>query len=122
MRFTVRLQRPNRILLEVGPGHLCSSAYWQASGQVVLFITASPGSTIRCLVAQHLRPTLAGGSASGGLVFIHEQRHRVPLPSYPFERQRYWIERAGEPSGVKSSFKGQISLTGFMFLRKRVPW
>jgi SAM-dependent methyltransferase/acyl carrier protein len=24
--------------------------------------------------------------------YTHEHRHRVPLPTYPFERQRYWIE------------------------------
>jgi len=49
--------------------------------------------------------------------FGSEQRHRVPLPTYPFERQRYWIERAGEPSqGEIKLAKGQISLTGFMFL------
>jgi acyl transferase domain-containing protein len=24
-----------------------------------------------------------------------EQRHRIPLPTYPFERQRYWIDESG---------------------------
>src|SRR6185295_6282244 len=25
-------------------------------------------------------------------LYAHEQRYRLPLPTYPFERQRYWIE------------------------------
>jgi non-ribosomal peptide synthase protein (TIGR01720 family) len=31
-----------------------------------------------------------------------EQRRRVPLPTYPFERQRYWIEPSGSTNAVKT--------------------
>ncbi|MDF5710499.1 MAG: KR domain-containing protein, partial [Nostoc sp. S4] len=34
--------------------------------------------------------------------YTHEQRHRLPLPTYPFERQRYWID-AKSPSVSTSS-------------------
>jgi acyl transferase domain-containing protein/SAM-dependent methyltransferase/acyl carrier protein len=34
----------------------------------------------------------AGVAIEGSGFYAHEQRHRVPLPTYPFERQRYWIE------------------------------
>lgn len=35
---------------------------------------------------------LAGVSINWAQMYTHEHRHRIPLPTYPFERQRYWIE------------------------------
>ena len=31
---------------------------------------------------------------------LHEGRRRVPLPTYPFERQRFWIEARVQESGI----------------------
>ena len=36
--------------------------------------------------------------AFGGL-FAGELRSRVSIPSYPFQRRRYWLERAPTASG-----------------------
>jgi acyl carrier protein len=35
---------------------------------------------------------LAGVQINWQCFYADERRHRVPLPTYPFERQRYWIE------------------------------
>lgn len=35
---------------------------------------------------------LAGVKVDWSGFYANEQRHRIPLPTYPFERQRYWIE------------------------------
>jgi acyl transferase domain-containing protein/thioesterase domain-containing protein len=35
---------------------------------------------------------LAGGSVDWEQFYAAESRHRLPLPTYPFERQRYWID------------------------------
>ena len=35
---------------------------------------------------------LAGVKVDWQAYFAHERRRRVPLPAYPFERQRYWVE------------------------------
>src|SRR6185503_1256245 len=32
-----------------------------------------------------------------------ERRRRVPLPTYPFERQRYWIDREPESGSGRSA-------------------
>lgn len=35
--------------------------------------------------------------------YAHEQRRRIPLPTYPFERQRYWVDSAPSVSASTSS-------------------
>ncbi|RKZ89882.1 MAG: hypothetical protein DRR19_11055, partial [Candidatus Parabeggiatoa sp. nov. 1] len=35
---------------------------------------------------------LAGGAVDWSGFYAYERRHRLPLPTYPFERQRYWID------------------------------
>jgi acyl transferase domain-containing protein/acyl carrier protein len=93
------LQQPNRILLEVGAGRsLCTLAKQhshQATGQVVLPSLRHPqeqNSDIAFLFHILGRLWLAGVSVNWSGFYAGEQRHRVPLPTYPFERQRYWIE------------------------------
>jgi acyl transferase domain-containing protein/acyl carrier protein len=63
---------PRRLLLEVGPGN--------ATGQAVLTALG--------------RLWLAGLRLDWSGFYSQETRRRVPLPTYPFERQRYWIEAA----------------------------
>jgi acyl transferase domain-containing protein len=35
---------------------------------------------------------LAGGKIDWEQFYANEQRRRIPLPTYPFERQRYYLE------------------------------
>src|SRR5205823_667138 len=37
---------------------------------------------------------LAGSAVDWRGFYSHERRHRLPLPTYPFDRKRYWIEPA----------------------------
>ncbi len=43
-----------------------------------------------------------------------ERRHRVLLPTYPFERQRYWVE-PGRPEAVDPRPAGKIADPGQWF-------
>jgi amino acid adenylation domain-containing protein/FkbM family methyltransferase len=47
------------------------------------------------LEAGHL--WLAGGAVDWQAVHAGERRRRIPLPTYPFERRRYWIEPGIDP-------------------------
>jgi acyl carrier protein len=42
---------------------------------------------------------------------MHEKRLRVPLPTYPFERQRHWLETPGS-AGLFSNYRMYEARTG----------
>ncbi len=79
-----------RIFLEVGPGHTLSAAVRQAHSSL-------PGPCDKESDTRHLLTTLGKLWLAGAKVDWEnvkcEERRRLPLPTYPFERQRYWIAR-----------------------------
>ena len=91
---TIR-QDPERILLEVGPGQTLSTCAQQhpdkAAGQVVLAsLPRAQDSDMACLL-HTLGQLWLAGVAIDWTVFHHgEHRYRIPLPTYPFERQHCW--------------------------------
>jgi phthiocerol/phenolphthiocerol synthesis type-I polyketide synthase E len=106
LRYSVRfadaaselVAQPNYILLEVGPGQTLATLVQQqpkrAKEQLVLPSMPpieDPGETISLLTALG-RLWLAGMSVDWDGFYRHERRRRVPLPTYPFERRRFWIE------------------------------
>lgn len=107
MRETVRfaagveelLQDSNCILLEVGAGRTLSTFVkhnkTQATGQIVLSSLPHPKETIsdtEFILNMLGRLWLAGVAIDWSNFSAQHQHQRVPLPTYPFERQRYWIE------------------------------
>jgi acyl transferase domain-containing protein/thioesterase domain-containing protein len=89
---------PGRILLQVGPGQTLGVQgrnMAQTSGHVVLSSFGNPEdgisegaglmTTLGRLWAEGVRPDWRALSAG-------QKRTRVSLPTYPFERQRHWIE------------------------------
>ncbi|MBE7384653.1 MAG: SDR family oxidoreductase [Leptolyngbya sp. SIO1E4] len=97
--LAVLLQDPTQILLEVGPGRslttLAKRHPAKAAEQVVQSSVRhpkEPGSDVAFLLKALGQLWLAGGEVDWSGFYAHEQRHRLPLPTYPFERQRYWID------------------------------
>ncbi|MBR8836535.1 MAG: SDR family NAD(P)-dependent oxidoreductase [Stigonema ocellatum SAG 48.90 = DSM 106950] len=92
------LQDEKRIFLEVGPGRTLSTLvrrHTSASEQVVLSSVRHPQeqrSDVAFLLNTLGRLWLAGVEVDWSGFYAQEQRDRLPLPTYPFERQRYWIE------------------------------
>lgn len=87
------------VFLEVGPGRTLSTLTTQhlernAEQQVVTSLrhVKEQQSDIRFLLQTLGRLWLAGVEIDWSGFYTHERRHRIPLPTYPFERQRYWIE------------------------------
>jgi amino acid adenylation domain-containing protein len=93
------LAEPHRILLEVGPGHALSTLARQhpAAGPGHAMIPtlrhakqgdADPAFLLHALA----RFWLAGGEVDWSGFWVGERRRRLSLPSYPFERRRYWVD------------------------------
>lgn len=86
---------PGRILLEVGWGQTPAGP-----GQVVLSSFADRFSEAAGMMTTLGQLWTAGLRPDWNALYAGQRRRRVSLPSYPFERQRYWIE--GKHSSVRS--------------------
>ncbi|HEY6391750.1 MAG TPA: acyltransferase domain-containing protein [Bryobacteraceae bacterium] len=93
------LSQPDRILLEVGPGQALSTLTRQHpaydSRRIVIAAMRDRNSAVND--ALHLRTALgrlwqAGAKVDWAGHWSRADVQRVPLPTYPFERQRCWIE------------------------------
>ncbi|NJK58277.1 MAG: SDR family NAD(P)-dependent oxidoreductase [Pleurocapsa sp. SU_5_0] len=107
VRFEQGLQElfknPTQVLLEVGPGRTLSKLAQQHQQkqpeQIVLTSIRHPKeqqSDVEFLLKTLSQLWLEGVQIDWSGFYAHEQRHRLPLPTYPFERQRYWIEPSQE--------------------------
>jgi len=90
---------PARIFLEVGPGRTLSALAAQhtdkVSDAVILTSLGHPHdqrSDESVLLNTLGQLWLAGVQPNWQAFYANQQRRRVPLPTYPFERKRYWIE------------------------------
>ncbi len=89
---------PARILLEVGPGNsLCVLAKEHVKEKDdVIFASLrhvkQTDSDFAFLVKALARLWLAGVTVDWKNYYKNETRYRIPLPTYPFERKRYWLE------------------------------
>ena len=86
-------------LLEVGPGQTLSTFARQhpdkRSGQIVVPSLRHPQETVAddaFLLASLERLWMGGADIDWARFNRREVRHRVPLPTYPFERIRYWAD------------------------------
>ncbi len=108
------LERPGVVLVEVGPGHALKTA----AQQVVSELHRRGGAAVPVLsTVRHPRDKaadqaflltsvgrlwLAGVPLESAGFWAGQSRRRVVLPTYPFERQRYWVE-PGVPEVLKKA-------------------
>jgi amino acid adenylation domain-containing protein len=85
-----------RILLECGPGYTLSTLARQQNSRAVAISSlphASEVNTDSLTIVRALgKLWLKGIEINWDAFYANERRRRVPLPHYPFERQRYWIK------------------------------
>jgi acyl transferase domain-containing protein/acyl carrier protein/NAD(P)-dependent dehydrogenase (short-subunit alcohol dehydrogenase family) len=97
------LKKPNSVLLEVGPGKVLSELARRNYPESVAFASMAGEPCGRAL-AQTVGRLWCEGIAIDWLKYYEtEDRRRVPLPTYPFERQRYWVNTNGFPNAATLS-------------------
>ena len=111
------LAEPHRILVEVGPGNTLSTLARQqpaaAPSHAMIASLRHPKQSDAdpvFLLNALARFWLAGGEVDWTGYWSHgagERRRRVALPSYPFERRRYWVDplpktAAARPAGRRN--------------------
>lgn len=103
------LREPENLYLEVGPGRtLCTllrlhgEAGRRATARASLPGPAENDSDHAALWNALGRLWLAGAAVDWRAIHAEERRRRVPLPTYPFERKRYWIEPGSLNAGTSS--------------------
>ncbi|HYP28242.1 MAG TPA: type I polyketide synthase, partial [Blastocatellia bacterium] len=109
------LKIPGAILLEVGPGQTLTALARQhpakQPSQVVIATSRHPneaGSDMACALNAAGRFWALGRELDWAKLHGGRPRRRVPLPTYPFERQRYWLEaRTLPPSSDRRQGVGQ---------------
>jgi acyl transferase domain-containing protein len=94
----VLMSEPDRVLLEVGPGNTLSTlARAQAPRPELVAVTSvrhprEANPDLAFLLGALGKLWVAGVRVDAGRLFAGERRRRVELPTYPFQRERYWID------------------------------
>jgi amino acid adenylation domain-containing protein len=107
VRFSPAIEKlraiPNAILLEVGPGNTLQTlarqhAAPQGIEQTILSSLVNPlptgKSETESLLNNLGKLWIKGVTPNWNLFYAHEQRRRVSLPTYSFDKKRHWIEKA----------------------------
>ncbi|MEM7116112.1 MAG: amino acid adenylation domain-containing protein [Chloroflexota bacterium] len=107
-------EEPGRVYLEVGPGNTLSTSTRQHPDPTMTVIASlghakAPKPALETMLEALGKLWLAGANIDWTGFYQHETRRRIPLPTYPFERQRYWVE----PPPLESAPSTQKSSTGF---------
>ncbi|BAZ54099.1 beta-ketoacyl synthase [Nostoc sp. NIES-4103] len=90
-------KQPERIFLEVGPGKTLSTFVKQHQKTEVVTLTSlrhpqEQKSDVAFIFNTLGRLWLQGIKVDWSSFYSHEKPYHIPLPTYPFERQRYWVE------------------------------
>ncbi|MEM9538585.1 MAG: SDR family NAD(P)-dependent oxidoreductase [Cyanobacteria bacterium P01_E01_bin.42] len=90
------LQNSEGIFLETGPGRTLSTlTRQQAKGQTILCTLPHPKDPVddeAFLLHTAGRLWLEGVAMDWSSFYGDRSHRRIPLPTYPFDRQRYWID------------------------------
>lgn len=117
-------KKPNTIMMEVGPGNALSSfARLQMDIQKdhsVLNSMRHPNqekNDLEFLLETLGKLWLKGINVDWDTFFSNENRKKISLPTYPFQRKRYWIEAEKDYKGIPSNTENnKIALQDWFYI------
>jgi acyl transferase domain-containing protein len=114
LRHTVRfsdcvalhLRKPDQIVLEIGPGSVLTSLVHEQGGPGTKAFQSMPHpreSAGALRVALHTLGQLwtLGADVDFGKLHAPDSVRRIPLPTYPFEHRKFWIDPDPPPANAK---------------------
>jgi amino acid adenylation domain-containing protein len=114
---------PEQILLEVGPGRTLSTLAKRhpdkPSEQISLTSIRHPQdeySDTSFILNNLGQMWLAGLEINWSAFYGEGQNYRIPLPTYPFERQRYWIEPTKQTTEIKLDKKQKPHISDWFYI------
>lgn len=119
------LQLSNPILLEVAPGktlnsivkaHLIPETQLQVMTLSSLRHPQTQQSDLALMLQSLGNLWLAGVEIDWVEFYAHEQRRRIPLPTYPFERQRYWIELQNDIHQPQTQSSRKLDIAEWLYV------
>lgn len=103
-------EQPERVLLEVGPRATTATLARQQAKDIKQQIAiasladnAENEAEWNALLKAVGQLWLAGVTIDWSNFYQDETRQRIPLPTYPFERQRFWIDPLPHPNRTKTT-------------------
>jgi phthiocerol/phenolphthiocerol synthesis type-I polyketide synthase E len=117
------LESEDRVFLEIGPGNTLSMLVKQQSvrpsGLIILTSLRHPKedrSDVEHILTTLGRLWLSGVNPDWERFYAREKRRRIPLPTYPFERHRFWPDLKEldqqRPYGQQKPYLGCPSVSG----------
>ena len=90
-------RKPEQIFLEVGPGNVLISLARQQGGGTAKAFQSLPHphdtvSGLRCALETLGQLWVSGVNVDWANLHAPDSPRRIPLPTYPFEHQKFWIE------------------------------
>lgn len=127
------IERSSAVFLELGPGATLSTRVNAVSSLFSKECIASLPTSVAAHSSDSWVTTTLGKLWLSGVSVNWEKHyegsgyHRIPLLTYPFEKQRYWLDKQprGEPGGVtpKSAQSSELDAEHFYLpVWKRVPF
>ncbi|HST78329.1 MAG TPA: amino acid adenylation domain-containing protein, partial [Verrucomicrobiae bacterium] len=108
LRSTVRfedsvkaaLTLENAVLLEIGPGKVLTDLVRRTHPQATAMSSLGSDPAGKALAQSLGKLWCEGLKLDWKSYYSGETRQRIPLPTYPFERQRYWVDAATTASPI----------------------